>query len=446
VNFSLRQLKILSTSRKCSSSKFPSRFLFSGVFFYAIIQAMQKGLNTVLIFFICASFVFTPSFSIYAQTNADLEDVNKKIETKKKHIADLKKKTETYKKNIQQKQQEAISLKNQLATLDNSIEKNKIDIQITAEIIEKTKLEIRDTEIQIVLKEEESQKKKGKLKTLLRELHKQDQAGMVNIIFGYDTVADFFQEVEYLKNIQSELDSALDQLKILQKALEIKQEELEAKDAELQQLKEDLDLEKDYLGQQIDYKDNLLAQTNASEQKFYTLYWKAKQEQNQANTEIYNLEKKARKLLKELKEDKPQLTDASISWPLTQRRITAYFHDPTYPFRHIFEHPGIDIAAPQGTSIGAAAEGYVIKAKDAGMGYSYIAIIHASKISTVYGHVSKIFVKEDDYVSKGEVIGLIGGIPGTPGAGYLSTGAHLHFEVRSNGIPVNPLNYLPVDW
>ena len=137
------------------------------------------------------------------------------------------------------------------------------------------------------------------------------------------------------------------------------------------------------------------------------------------------------------------MTDSTLDWPVNSRRITTSFHDPEYPFRYLFEHPAIDIATAQGTSIKAPADGYVLKAVDAGYGYSYISVIHANGISTLFGHVNKIYVKNNEYVTKGEVIGASGGMPGTKGAGNLTTGPHLHFEVRVNGIPVNALDFLP---
>ena len=60
----------------------------------------------------------------------------------------------------------------------------------------------------------------------------------------------------------------------------------------------------------------------------------------------------------------------------------------------------------------------------------------------MYGHLSELLVSENDFVKAGQIIGMSGGTPGTKGAGYLTTGAHLHFEILRSGRYEDPLNYL----
>lgn len=102
-------------------------------------------------------------------------------------------------------------------------------------------------------------------------------------------------------------------------------------------------------------------------------------------------------------------------------------------------HTGIDIAAPAGTPIGAAAAGHVVFAGRNG-GYGNMVVIeHADGTLTRYGHAEKLLVKEGDEVSSGQAIALVGS------TGH-STGPHLHFEVKKNGHFVNPLTVLPKDF
>jgi len=99
-------------------------------------------------------------------------------------------------------------------------------------------------------------------------------------------------------------------------------------------------------------------------------------------------------------------------------------------------HEGIDIGAPYGCEVGAAAGGTVVFAGwDGGYGRA-VEIAHGGGFSTKYAHLSAIYVSPGERVERGEIIGLVGS------TGY-STGPHLHFEVRVNGQPRNPLNYLP---
>jgi murein DD-endopeptidase MepM/ murein hydrolase activator NlpD len=98
-------------------------------------------------------------------------------------------------------------------------------------------------------------------------------------------------------------------------------------------------------------------------------------------------------------------------------------------------HEGIDIGAASGTPIRAAAAGTVIYAGWMGGYGNLVAIDHGGGIATAYGHQSSIATGYGSYVAQGEVIGYVGS------TGH-STGPHLHFEVRVNGVPVDPLGYL----
>ena len=99
-------------------------------------------------------------------------------------------------------------------------------------------------------------------------------------------------------------------------------------------------------------------------------------------------------------------------------------------------HDGIDIAAPEGTPVGAAAEGLVIYAGEQA-GYGSIVIVrHDAALVTLYAHASALLVKEGQHVDAGAPVAKVGQSGRT-------TGPHLHFEVREGTRPRNPLFYLP---
>jgi murein DD-endopeptidase MepM/ murein hydrolase activator NlpD len=124
-----------------------------------------------------------------------------------------------------------------------------------------------------------------------------------------------------------------------------------------------------------------------------------------------------------------------LSWPVSGT-ITSPFGYRQNPFGGAPDfHPGLDIAAPMGTTVTAAASGTVISAGWYGGYGNYILIDDGGGMATGYGHLSQIFVSNGQQVQKGQAIGAVGSTG-------RSTGPHLHFEVRINGKPTDPAAYL----
>lgn len=120
----------------------------------------------------------------------------------------------------------------------------------------------------------------------------------------------------------------------------------------------------------------------------------------------------------------------SFSWPTSGEISQKYWSG----------HPAVDISSWTGNPVKAADSGYVALASSGGSwntGYgNYIIIDHGNGFSTLYAHLSSVFVKPGENVARGEQIGLVGN------TGH-STGPHLHFEIRYQGVQRNPTTYLP---
>ncbi len=141
-------------------------------------------------------------------------------------------------------------------------------------------------------------------------------------------------------------------------------------------------------------------------------------------------------LLIEYFEDKRSLYASTPSvWPV-RGWVTSPFGNRTSPFSGILKfHEGIDIAAQTGTPVMAPADGVVIMA-GFNTGYGNMTeISHGYGIKTIFAHNSRLNVKAGQRVKRGDVIAYLGDTGS-------STGPHLHYEVRLNGLPVNPMRYM----
>ncbi len=406
------------------------------------------SVTAVIIIMFVAVYISLSSYTNIAtgessSANSEVKVLNEKISENKDKVDDIKKQQEKYSQLIQEQQKKQASLKNQVGIIENRIKKAELNVEKVKEDIGVTNLEIQRTQAEIASKSQNIAKNKERIASILQLLYKQDRVDALQILLMNDSLSEFLDRIKYLQDINKKMKKSVDVLKDDKEDLTQEKTELERKQEEMKKLREELEKRKVALEDEKENKKFLIEQTKNSEQRYSSLLTKAKQEQQQAQVEIASLEKKVRQKLKELSKDKLEFNDAGLIWPISgDHTITATFHDPNYPFRYLFEHPAIDLRTSFNTTIKVAASGYVARVNINGPSYGYIMIVHGDGISTVYGHVNKSYVSEDEYVIQGQTIGLSGGLPGTRGAGYLTTGPHLHFEVRKNGIPVNPLEYL----
>jgi murein DD-endopeptidase MepM/ murein hydrolase activator NlpD len=124
-----------------------------------------------------------------------------------------------------------------------------------------------------------------------------------------------------------------------------------------------------------------------------------------------------------------------LLWPVSGK-ITSPFGWRMHPVYHrMILHAGIDIGVPTGTTVAAAAAGTVIVASYQGDCGNMVAIDHGGGLSTIYCHMSQIFVGVKQQVQRGQAIGAAG-------ATGDATGPHVHFQVMQNGKPVDPMSFL----
>lgn len=286
------------------------------------------------------------------------------------------------------------------------------------------------------------------------------------ILFSDRSLSDTVDEVNAVSLFQQAGVILLEKLQEDMKIYEGLQLNVQSKKNRLDALQQKLEGEKQNLDDQKFSKAQLLTDTHGDEQRYQQLMEESLAQQEESILAIRalqdNMNYVQRKLqdfgsnvsyadlknivdqrTKEFYEYQSQQDTGEFQWPVQPTRgISAFFQDNSYKARFGVVHNAIDIPTPQGTPIRAPKDGYIYKTKDNGLGYNYIIMSHKDNFTTVYGHVSQILVAENDFVKAGTIIGLAGGTPGTQGAGHMTTGAHLHFEIHKNGYFVDPLEYL----
>jgi murein DD-endopeptidase MepM/ murein hydrolase activator NlpD len=157
---------------------------------------------------------------------------------------------------------------------------------------------------------------------------------------------------------------------------------------------------------------------------------------DQLNHKIAVIKHDKKSLHKYFEDQRIPLSSTPSLWPV-EGQVSSDFGYRISPFTGVKEfHEGIDIVARRHTPVITPAEGIVCSVRRERLAGKVIEIDHGCGLATTYAHLQKVLVKAGQYVRRGQKVALVGNTG-------RSTGPHLHYEVHLNGVPVNPLRYLP---
>jgi murein DD-endopeptidase MepM/ murein hydrolase activator NlpD len=289
------------------------------------------------------------------------------------------------------------------------------------------------------------------LRRRLVDAYERGDLGYINVLLASSSFNDFVERWDDIRYLIAANQNAVRARRAAEKDVAHAESRLEGQQAQLDAVVHERQQERFKLAALADQRVALLdvAETNrravahevvqleeisAAQESALEQLIRERQREEEARREE---ERRAARLAgKEIPQQVGAGAPGAFSWPASGP-ITSPFGMRTDPVAHIFRmHTGIDIGAPMGATITAAAAGRVIMAGWYGGYGNAIIIDHGGQTSTLYGHCSQIFVANGQDVQRGQAIGAVG-MTGE------ATGPHLHFEIRINGVPVDPTGRLP---
>ncbi len=346
-----------------------------------------------------------------APSQSQLDDINDKIDDIQSEL------------NAGKKQSSA--LQNEIRALEKQIYSAEVELNALQKNINSTKSKISQKLQELSILETEIADQNDSLNARLRNMYKNGEVGILTVLLGSSDMSDFMTNLDIIQRIYDSDAKLLEQLqaqydKVIGQKMElqalrdtllsqqaeesVRQESLQSSKGQVQSKKSAIDKDNAQLARQI---DALNAEANALTAKILAL-------QGGGN-----------------------YIGGNMAWPSqASTRISSAFGNRIHPILRVYKmHTGIDIAAPSGTNILAANAGTVISA-GWNNSYGYMVMIdHGGGIVTLYAHSSKLLVSKGTVVARGQSIAKVGSTG-------RSTGPHLHFEVRVNGVYKNPRDYV----
>lgn len=348
-------------------------------------------------------------------------------------VEELKKQQEKIQREIEQTKKEIENMQKETKNLDNQIKE--LDLRVSSAASELTsvenELQILNSEIDNTMEslKEAEQNIEDRTETFnqrVRVMYKNGNAGYLEVLLSSANIKDFLSRQEMIQSIADYDKELIKYMKEQRDIIEEKKVTLEAQRASVEVTKSKLEDRKRNLERASRDKELLMADIALDIKAFEKEYDKLNDFAKEIESKIVKLQKNT-----------GPYSGGKMAWPVPgHSRISSPYGYRIHPIFKVKKlHTGIDIPAPTGTSITAAAAGTVIYSDWLG-GYGKVIMIdHGGGIATLYAHNSSLVASEGQTVKRGDTISKAGSTGN-------STGPHLHFEVRKDGAYVDPLPWL----
>lgn len=373
----------------------------------------MKRVSLAVAILLLAAFLLTPGLTQSKKKISTLKTQAKNLENKKKslrsELRQVKRTVADIMSNIESVDAELESLENKLDANERRLTRGKSEQIRLQKSLEKATTAVAN--------------KKKQAAVRIREMYMSEQESGILSLLASKNVGELAARKRVMELLARKDRDIFDGLKVAQKQVELDKVEQDRVVKDIGAAIAELKVDKAEVQKKRTLKAQLLAEIQQEKAGLESEYAKLDRESDAIESLLRSYQQRAGGggVVFRGKFIRP------VNGPVTSGY--GYRHHPILKRSKL--HTGIDFGARTGTPIVASAAGTVISAGYRG-GYGYTVLIdHGSGLSTLYGHCSRIFVKSGARVSQGQRIAAVGSTG-------LSTGPHLHFEIRVNGKPVNP--------
>lgn len=388
-------------------------------------------LFTVVISIAWGAFAYAsdPSESELDKKREILEEIKDRINETKDALLNINRRERSVLKELEAKERELERISRRSKELKTEGTELKRRIIEYADMISQTEKRLKRTESSI-------DKNKGILRELVRYQYKHGRTKIIEALIASEEISEFTSTLKCIEEVVGghiklieDLKRDIDALTEFKNEIELQRRNMEQRERELAGILAEIERNAAEMSKTIGSRERLLYDIQNEKE----LYEKALKEEEEASRELERIIKEIQN--KARKDGFTPGWRGDLIWPL-KGRISSKYGWRTHPiFKTRKFHSGIDIAVPTGTKVKAAADGIVILIGWV-TGYGKTVVIdHGDGYSTLYGHNSELSVTIGTIVFQGDLICLSGNTGN-------STGPHLHFEVRRDGKPIDPMPLL----